>query len=173
MAKRIGDDIILDRFYDSEKTLLSQCDGFDMKASYLLVALVFLAQLSMTFLSRPSLDTCTKVDQWLSCLSLLLAGIFLMLELRVDYFHAEDPKEMEAWRDAQVDKSKELKSYSDAPDQDAYLRNRLIQGLIIGAKERILKSEEINATKLDLLRKAHWCIGIALFLDALFLITLF
>src|ERR1017187_318602 len=96
MNERLGDDLILERMYAAEQVLLSQADALDMKASYLLVALVFLAQLSTTFLSSPNLTCLLKGGQWLSCLLLFMAGVFLLLELRVKTFRAEDAMNLEA-----------------------------------------------------------------------------
>jgi len=48
--------------YAREQVLLSQADALDMKASYFLVVLVFLAQLSTIFFSSPNLPCLGKVS---------------------------------------------------------------------------------------------------------------
>ncbi len=104
--KHIGDDLILERMHASEQVLLTQADALDMKASYLLVVLVFLAQLSGTFLSTPNLGSLGKGSQCLSCLYLFVSGVFLFLELRVKTFKIEDVGHFENWRDRVVGRRK-------------------------------------------------------------------
>ena len=168
MSSRIGDDILLERIYAGEQALLSQADALDMKASYMLVVIAFLAQLSVTFLSRPSLEVCAKGDQLIACLLLTLSGVFVMLELAVKYFVIEDPKAMEDWRDTQILKGEKSEDYKEVPDKEEYLRNRLILGLIKGGKERIRESEVTNAKKLRYLKITYGCVVGAFILDALF-----
>jgi hypothetical protein len=123
---RIGDDLILERMYASEQVILSQANALDMKASYLLVVLVFLAQLSTTFLSNPNLSCLGKGGQSLCCLLLFVAGLFLLLELRIKTFRAEDALNLEAWRDRIINAGKEQEEYVASTSPDDYLRSRLV-----------------------------------------------
>jgi len=162
---RIGDEIILERMYAAEQVLLSQADALDMKASYLLVALVFLAQLSITFLSNPNLTCLAKGGQWLSCLLLFLAGVFLLLELRIKTFRAEDAKDLEAWRDRVVKEGEDQEGCVSSPLSGDYLRSRLVWGLIESSKPRIVAGERNNGRKVAHLNWAYWLTLVAFFLD--------
>ncbi len=169
ITDRIGDDLILERMYSREQILLSQADAFDMKASYLLVVLVFLAQLSTTFFSNANLDCVGKISQWLSCLLLVAAGIFLFFELKIKSFSGEDAAGLEPWRDEVIADSRKQKEYKETSDPDGYLRHRLVWGLIDSSKGRIAKSEENNAKKTAHLRRAYWLTFVAFGLDVLFI----
>jgi len=171
MGERTGDDLILERMYAREQVLLGQADALDMKASYLLVVLVFLAQLSATFLSRSDLSCFGKAIQWLVCLLLVVSGIFLLLELRVKSFSGEDALGLEGWRDGVVAEAEGLKGYPVFQNPDAFLRNRLVRGFIDGSKARIAKSEEINEKKVRFLNRAYWLAFAAFVADVLYLIT--
>jgi hypothetical protein len=171
--QRIGDDLILERLYANEQVLLTQTDAFDLKASYFLVVIVFLAQLSTIFLLRPNLSICEKVDQWVACLLLVAAGCFLMSELKVRSFRVEESTGLESWRDKQIQDAYQLPGYKEAQDHNSYLRNRMIWGLIEGSKSRIVNNEIVNATKLSRLVYAYWIAGAAFLLDILFMAYLF
>jgi hypothetical protein len=163
--ERIGDDFILERMYAREQRLSSQSDALDMKASYLLVVVAFLAQLSTSFLSKPNLPCVAKIDQWLSCISIAIAGAILLMELMVKSFDDESAEEMEPWRDKEISKAE---AAQDAPHSSDYLRGWLTSGLIDGCKERIFTSEKNNKGKVRLLRLAYWCVAVAFMLDILF-----
>ena len=156
MNERSGDDLILERMYAREQVLLSQADALDMKASYLLVVLVFLAQLSTIFLLRPNLSCFDKGSQWLTCLLLLASGIFVLCELQVENFRGEDALELESWRDGVVTEAEKLDEYQKAPDLDDFLRSRVVWGLIEGSKLRIVKSEGLTNKKASRLEWAYW-----------------
>jgi hypothetical protein len=79
MAERIGDELILERMYAAEQVLLTQADALDMKASYLLIVLVFLAQLSTTFIARRDLSWFFRISQWVSCVLLFASSVFCCL----------------------------------------------------------------------------------------------
>jgi len=171
MSGRIADDLILERMYAREQVLLSQADAMDMKASYVLVALVFLAQLSTTFLSRPNLQCLGKASQWVASLLLLVSAISLLLELKVATFKSEDASGLESWRDEVVRDSQELEAYPKERDPEEYLRDRVIWGLIASSKARIVKGEEINDKKITRLTIAYWFASAAFLIDILFLAT--
>lgn len=162
---RIGDDLILERMYAAEQVLLSQADALDMKASYFLVVLVFLAQLSTTFLSTPNLTCPAKIGQWVSCGLLFSAGVLLLLELRMKTFRTEDAKNLETWRDQVIEGSKEQGGYTASPHPEEFLRSRLIWGLIESSRPRIVAAEKNNAKKVVYLRIAYWLTLIAFLLD--------
>lgn len=170
--ERIGDELILERLYAAEQVLLSQADALDMKASYLLVVLVFLAQLSTTILSRSNLTSFDKESQWLSCLLLVGAGVFLLLELQIKCFRVEDAVNFEAWRDRVVSAGKQLGEYDASLHPDSYLRSRLVWGLIEASKPRILKGEKNNKRKVRHLNLAYWLAAAAFCLDILAIIRL-
>jgi hypothetical protein len=144
-----------------------------MKASYLLVGIVFLAQLSTTFLSLSALTLCDRIDQWIACSLLVITGIFLMLELRVRSFRIVNSAGLESWRDEQITQGEQLPGYQAAQHPEEYLRDRLIWGLIEGGKERIATSEKSNATKISHLGYAYTFAAAAFFLDMLFMAHLF
>lgn len=169
--ERIGDGLILERMYVREQTLLSQADALDMKASYLLVVLVFLAQLSTTFLSSQNLPYFGKVSQLVSCVLLLVSGILLLFELKVKSFSNEDGAGLETWRDEIIEKSLDLEGYRKATHPEDYLRSRLVWGLIAGSKARIFENEKANKNKLSLLKLAYWIALLAFLLDILFITT--
>lgn len=171
MNERLGDDLILERMYAREQVLLSQADALDMKASYLLIVLVFLAQLSTTFLTRPLLSCIGKSSQWLSCLLLLASGVFLLLEMRVKTFRGEHALELEPWRDRVIREAQVLEEYQAAPSPEEFMRNRLVWGLIDSSKLRIARSEQNNTKKVDHLKLAYWFAAGAFLLDILFLIV--
>jgi hypothetical protein len=170
--ERIGDELILERMYAAEQVLLSQADALDMKASYLLVALVFLAQLSTTFLLIPNLAYCGKTMQWISCFLLTVAGVFLLLELRIEKFRTEDAVHLETWRDTVINDAKKRKEYTASSHPDEYLRSRLVWGLIEGSKPRIARGEENNKKKVHCLRWAYGLTFAAFLLDILFMTRL-
>jgi hypothetical protein len=171
--ERVGDDLILERMHAAEQGLLSQADALDMKASYLLIVLVFLAQLSTTFISRQDLSWLFRGSQWLSCCLLSLSAIYLFLELRIKRFADEDVLGFEAWRDRVVTANKENAAYKAIHPPSDYLRGRLIRGMIEGCKHRIDKSYEHNGKKVMHLRKAYGLMAAAFFLDIAFMILFF
>ena len=123
IPERIGDDLLLERMYAAEQVLLSQADALDMKASYFLVVLVFLAQLSTTLLSNPHLVCLARYGQWLSCFLLFIAGVFLLLELKVKTFRAEDARNLEGWRDGVVKEGRGQAEYLSSPHPEDFLRS--------------------------------------------------
>jgi hypothetical protein len=173
IADRIGDDLLLERMYAAEQVLLSQADALDMKASYFLVVLVFLAQLSTTLLSNPHLTCLARGGQWISCVLLFVAGAFLLLELQVKTFRAEDAKNLEAWRDGVIKGGKEQVEYTASLHPEDFLRGRLVWGLVHSSKPRIVTAEENNAKKVIYLKWAYWLTLIAFFLDVASVIPLF
>jgi hypothetical protein len=170
--QRIGDDLILERMYAAEQALLSQADALDMKASYLLIVLVFLAQLSATFIARHDLSWLFRGSQWLSCTLLFVSSVFLMLELRVRRFKGEDVFDLEALRERIITEAKELDGYKNAVHPNEYVRGRLVWSLILGSKKRIHKNDSTNAIKVAHLQWAYGFAAGAFLLDILFM-TLF
>src|SRR5665213_1351677 len=172
--ERIGDDIILDRMHATEQTLLTQADALDMKASYLLIVLVFLAQLSATFIARRDLSWLFRGSQWLSCSLISISAIFLLLELQVKNFAGEDVLGFEAWRDRVVSAGKESTVYKNViHPPNGYLRGRLVYGMIEGCKHRISNSYRHNEKKVRHLRRAYALMAAAFLLDTLFMILFF
>jgi hypothetical protein len=96
MKDRLGDDLILDRMTIREQKRARQADALDLKASYVLVALIFLAQLAATGSGLKGLTICTKADLWLASAMIALSGVFVFLELTVKSFKAESAEELEA-----------------------------------------------------------------------------
>lgn len=166
IAERIGDDLLLERMYAREQRLSSQSDALDMKASYLLVVVAFLAQLSTLFLSRQNLSCTAKIDQVLSCALLIGGGAALLAELMVKPFKDESAEEMEKWRDKQIARAKAERVGDPSAE---YLCGWLIWGLINGCKGRIAESEKINDRKVRLLKIAYWVVAAAFALDVLFI----
>ena len=151
--------------YAAEQVLLSQANALDTKASYFLVVLVFLAQLSTALLSNPRLICLVRDGQLISCTLIFVAGVFLLLELQIKAFRAEDAKNLEAWRDGEMETSKAQREYAASTHPSDFLRGRLIWGLIESSKPRIVAGENNNAKKVVCLRWAYWLTLIAFFLD--------
>jgi hypothetical protein len=170
MAERIGDEIILERMYAAEQILLTQADALDMKASYLLIVLVFLAQLSTTFIARHDLSWFFRISQWLSCVLMFSSSVLLLLELRIRRFKSEGVFELEALRDRITAESKERDDYKDAAHPNEYVRGRLVWSLIQGSKNRIHKNDLTNAKKVSHLQWAYGLAALAFLLDILFMI---
>src|ERR1039458_6889986 len=166
--ERIGDDIILDRMYATEQTLLTQADALDMKASYLLIVLVFLAQLSATFIARHDLSWFFRCTQWLSCLFLSISAVFLLLELRITRFKSEGVFELEELRERIFAEAKELEQYKNAAHPNEYLHGRLVWSLIKGSKQRVHKNDSTNSRKVTLLQGAYGFAAGAFFLNIMF-----
>lgn len=169
---RIGDDLILERMCSAEQGLLTQADALDMKASYLLVALVFLAQLSTIFLLKSNLSHAMKADQIISCTLLVVAGILLLLELGIKVFNTCDAALLDSWRDGIVKDAEDLDGYKNAVHPQEYLRARLVHGLIIGSKKTLTHNDALIRTKVRNIRCAYWMTFIAFGLDVIFLILM-
>jgi hypothetical protein len=137
-----------------------------------MVVLVFLAQLSTTFISRPNLSCYGKASQWLACILLLASGIFLLFELRIKVYSNEDAAGLEAWRDRVIEDSEKSNGNKETPLTDDYLRNRLVWGLIESSKPRIIQSEKINKNKAAYLKLAYFLALAAFLLDILFMATI-
>jgi hypothetical protein len=168
--ERIGDDLILERMYATEQGLLTQADALDMKASYLLIVLVFLAQLSATFIARHDLSWLLRGSQWLSCLILIASALFLLLELRIKQFKGEGALGLEKLREDVITQAKQLEQYKNAAHPNEYVRSRLVWSLIKGSKERIPENESINARKVTRLQWAYGLATVAFVLDILFIL---
>ena len=169
---RVGDELILERMTSAEQLLLTQADALDMKASYLLVVLVFLAQLSTTFLSRDHLSRLQQCSQWAVCLLLVGSGIFLLIDLGIKKFQSEDASKLEVHRDQVIKKSLDLAGYKEAKNPEQYLQERLTWSLIESSKARLPLSEEINRRKVVSVERAYWLAAIAFLLDVLFMVSL-
>jgi hypothetical protein len=170
---RIGDDLILERMCAAEQGLLTQADALDMKASYLLVALVFLAQLSTIFLLRANLPLAMKADRIISCVLLVVAGILLLFELGIKGFKTGDAARLESWRDDTVKTAEGLDGYKNAENPQEYLRARLVHGLIISSKGTLAHNDARIRAKVCNIRWAYWMTFMAFGLDVIFLIYLF
>ena len=168
--ERIGDDIILDRMYATEQTLLNQADALDMKASYLLIVLVFLAQLSATFIAQHDLSWLSRGSQWVSCLLLIISAVFLLRELRIKPFKVESVLKFEEQREKIITEAKEFAQYKAAAHPNDYARGRYVWSLIEGCKVRIPKNDTINARKVNHLQCAYVLTSAAFLLDILFIV---
>jgi len=168
--QRIGDDLILERMYAAEQGLLTQADALDMKASYLLIVLVFLAQLSATFIARHDLSWLLRGSQWLSCFLLIISAIFILCELSIKSFQSEGILDLEAMRERAIIQAKELDQYKQAAHPNEYVRGRLIWSLIKGCRKRICTNDAINAKKVIRLKWAYGLAMGAFVLDILFIL---
>jgi len=125
-------------------------DTLDVKTSVILLVVVFLAEQSSHFFESPL----TRSEWWMqfvSVASLIVAGIFAVLELCPrDYGTEGSPTRYDEW----IEKLKTYYSESDNPDSLVF--EQAIKGRAERARERAELNIVANKKKSMFLRVAFW-----------------
>jgi hypothetical protein len=160
----VGDNLVLERHYAQEESLMMQADAIDTKASICIVAVTFVAQLGIDVLKRPHLDWLAHRFVVIALLCEVVSALCLFGALAISDYSAESATRLPAWRDAA------LKPNSDHPIgvQEAIL----IEGLIASSATRIQTNKAINKRKLSLLQPAYILIFASLLISLVALLTL-
>ena len=148
MSDRIGDDILLERMTRLEDHQIEHADALDVKLSYVLVAIVFLLQLSVALYPIPM----TRLPAALAMIAtacVIVAGIGTFYGLALTRWDREDAQELERTRDNYVVECQKQGLSLDA------IQSGLIEGFIEVTRQRVAKNAEPLNDKVFWLRLAY------------------
>jgi len=150
----IGDDLILERMTRREDELMAHSDALDVKMSYVLVAIVFLAQLAVS-LYGAKLNHCQAIAVAVASGFVAMSGVYVYRGLALSRFETEDENRLQVTRDSCVNQLRA--THPDATDEDleAYFK----EGMIEGIKRRMRANCPIVDRKVSTVRSAYrWCL---------------
>lgn len=134
----------------------SLCDSLDVKASIILVILVFLAAQSDEFF-RAGVAGCARVLQYISVGALILGGIGAVIELWPrDYGTEGSPQKYENWL-TELDQH-----YAKSDNPDKLVLEQVVIGRAKRAKERAEVNIATNKRKTKFLYASFWFVVISL-----------
>ena len=145
-----------ERIFERDRQVFSDKDTLDVKTGLILVILIFLAGQSAEFF-KSSAGSAERYVQYLSIASLIVSGIFAVLELWPRTFLEEaEPREYDARLEL-------LESYyEDEPNPKEYAFTRAIEERLEATHKRIRKNMEINERKSNLLNWSFYCAVVSL-----------
>ena len=145
-----GDEMFSERLYAAEDRIREQVNGFDDKASYLLVILTFLAD----FVEHLRFNRYLLI---VVAAAICISALCAIFELAVVRYRAEDATAYEGYR-------KEMKA-ANSGLSDTALDSAMRQGMMAATKARILKNELINRRKGRLLVISYGAMLLALLIS--------
>jgi hypothetical protein len=132
MPNRIADDLILDRITRLEDQQIEHANALDVKLSYVLLAIIFLAQMGVSLYGQ-HLTKYQALWVILGGIFLIASGVFVFLGLVLMKFQSENEMTLEADRERCVDIFRT--QYPAANDQ--VIEANFRWGLINAAKNRM------------------------------------
>jgi hypothetical protein len=151
MAKRVCDDLILERITRLEDQQIEHANALDVKLSYVLIALIFLGQIAFSFYGIPHLTLTEVVLTIIGTCCVVIAGIMTYCGLVLAKFEAEDEQQLEQSRDTYVAAC--LKH--DPNMSDETIRSGIVEGFIANTKARMGKNAEVVNDKVYWLKAAY------------------
>jgi hypothetical protein len=146
----VADKLILDRLTIREAQLYQQADAIDVKASILLVAVIFLAGQTIGLLHDAHVGF-THYEQIVAGIFEVIATGVLAWLLRIQNGYIQEPAEdYPGWRDAIVTEGKSL------PEDQ--LENRMISEIVPDLAKHCAAALQVNTRKIKLMRVAFWLV---------------
>ena len=155
MSKTL-DDLVLQRLYAREASLVNHANALDQKANYLLVAITFLATQLTNLLGKPKLGNWHWV-LFVSGIVLGLSTVLVVLSTRLQTFWDEGASGLEAWA-------------SDA-ERNGYGETEILAQIRCGARDRLSVNTTIFEARSKWLEYSFYCVVFALMLNLASLIT--
>lgn len=152
MSKAL-DNLILERLYAAENTLVNHANAIDQKASYLLVAITFLSVQISSLLGK-AWHLRWRWDLLASAMALIVATGYVWIGTRFAIIEDESAQNLEAWRDEGLEQQEDEET--------------MLYALRYGARERILKTKELLDARANALERAFYFITVALALNLAF-----
>jgi hypothetical protein len=150
-----SEEILLDRLSLRETALMQQADAIDVKASVMVVAVTFLASQTTLLLSH-SIGSLLKWEQVASIVLQVVAGILLILILKVHSYSGETTEKYANWRN-------ELIAYHEGDNEK--VEKELWTGITDGIVQRCELATGINNSKADKLSLAYNLIAVSFLLN--------
>jgi fructose/tagatose bisphosphate aldolase len=150
MANQVGDQLILERMTRLEDQLIENSDALDVKMSYVLIAVVFLAQLAIS-LYAAHLNHCQAIMVAVASGLATICGFYVYRGLTLAKFVTEDESYLEATRDLHVLQARAAEPDITTDELEAGFRS----GIIDGAKQRMAENLIIVKQKVRTLRRAY------------------